>query len=142
MALKNNNTITVSAQVNTTIKTAWKAWTDPKHICNWNYASDDWHCPKSSNDLRKGGKFSSTMASKEGKISFDFEGVYSKVIEHKLVEYAMSDGRKVRVQFEEIGNQVKVTETFDPEQENSEELQRSGWQAILNNYKKLAESLT
>ncbi len=132
--------ITVEAIVKADIATVWKSWTGPEHIVHWNHASDDWHCPKAANDLRKGGKFTSTMASKDGKMSFDFEGVYDEVITHKQISYSLADGRQISVLFEKLGDQTKVTEHFDPENENSDELQRDGWQAILNNFKKYAET--
>jgi uncharacterized protein YndB with AHSA1/START domain len=107
----------------------------------WNAASDDWECPQASNDCRTGGTFSFTMAAKDKSFSFDFAGTYTNVEEGKLIEYTMGDGRKARVVFVPIsGNATKVTETFDAETEHSEEMQRAGWQAILENFKKHAES--
>lgn len=132
--------IKVEVDVMADIKKTWKYWTDPTYIVKWNFASDDWHCPKASNDPRTGGKFSSTMASKDGKMSFDFEGVYDEVIEHKKIAYKMPDGREVIVLFEDNGNHTKVTELFDPENMHPEEFQKAGWQAILNNFKKLTET--
>ncbi|HEY0653168.1 MAG TPA: SRPBCC family protein [Chryseosolibacter sp.] len=133
--------ITVQTTVNAPVKKVWEAWSEPKHITKWCQASDDWHAPKAENDLRTGGKFVTTMAAKDGSVSFDFGGVYSNVKPTSLIEYAMEDGRKVKVIFESIGDKTKVTETFDPESENSIELQRDGWQAILDNFKKYTESL-
>ena len=133
--------ITVDAMVNAPIAKVWESWTHPQHITKWNQASDDWHTPYAENDCRTGGKFKSTMASKDGKMSFDFEGVYSLVIQHERIEYAMPNGREVKIIFEGSGNQTKVTETFDPEREHSLELQRAGWQAIMNSFKKYTEEL-
>ncbi len=132
--------ITVETLVMADIAKVWNAWTGPEHVTHWNFASDDWHCPKARNDLREGGKFNFTMASKDGKMSFDFEGIYAEVINHKKIAYSMADGRQVSVQFLTLGKETKVTEQFDPENENSEELQRSGWQAILDNFKKYVET--
>jgi len=132
--------ITVETNVNAPIQKVWEYWTLPKHITQWNNASDDWHCPKASNDLRTGGKFNFTMASKEGVMSFDFEGQYLNVKEFSTIEYEIMGGRKVIVNFEETGNGVAITESFDPEEVNSQEMQKNGWQAILNNFKKYIES--
>lgn len=133
--------ITVQAVVNAPVKKVWESWSEPRHITRWCYASDDWHAPKAQNDLRTGGKFVTTMAAKDGSVSFDFGGVYSNVKPNSVIEYAIEDGRKVKIVFEAMGDKTKVTETFEPESENSIELQRDGWQAILNNFKKYTESL-
>jgi uncharacterized protein YndB with AHSA1/START domain len=106
----------------------------------WNSASDDWHTTKSTNDLRAGGKFSSRMEAKDGSFGFDFEGVYDTVVINQLIEYTLGDNRKVTIQFSTIGNQTTVIETFDAETENSIDLQRNGWQAIMNNFKKYVEN--
>ncbi len=132
--------ITVETTVNAAIEKVWKSWSEPQHITKWCQASDDWHAPKATNDLRKGGEFSTTMAAKDGSFSFDFGGVYDEVINHKLIEYTMSDGRRVKVTFAPQGNQTKVVETFDPESQNSLEMQQAGWQAILDNFKKYTET--
>lgn len=139
--METKQAITVETNVNAPIAKVWESWTLPQHITKWNQASDDWHTPYAENDCRTGGKFKSTMAAKDGSVSFDFEGVYSFVIPQERIEYAMADGRTVKVIFQGNGNQTKVTETFDPESENSLELQRGGWQAILNSFKKYTEGL-
>jgi uncharacterized protein YndB with AHSA1/START domain len=133
--------ITVQATVNAPVKKVWESWTEPKHITKWCFAADDWHAPKAENDLRTGGKFSTTMAAKDGSVSFDFGGIYSNVKPNSVIEYAIEDGRKVKIVFEAVGDKTRVTETFEPESENSVELQRSGWQSILDNFKKYTESL-
>ncbi|MBK8949690.1 MAG: SRPBCC family protein [Flavobacteriales bacterium] len=132
--------INVSALVNRPVSGVWTIWTDPAHIMRWNAASDDWHCPRASNDLRTGGKFSSTMAARDGSFSFDFEGVYDDVQEHRRIAYTMSDGRTCDVRFTEEGGGTRITETFDAETMNSEDMQRAGWQAILDRFKMHAES--
>ena len=137
----NKTAITVEALVKAPIDKVWSSWTDPKHITKWNQASDDWHSPHAENDLRTGGKFKTTMTAKDGSMSFDFEGVYTNVQQHKVIEYAMADGRKVSVVFSQNGNQTKVVETFDPENENPIEMQRGGWQAILDSFKKYTEAI-
>ena len=133
--------ITVQNNINAPIETVWECWTNPVHITKWNNASDDWHTPYAENDLRTGGRFKSTMASKDGTMSFDFEGEYTLVEQNEAIEYVMADGRKVEISFAATPSGVDVIESFDPETENSEEMQRGGWQAILNNFKKYIESL-
>lgn len=132
--------ITIESIINAPIKKVWECWTNPEHITKWNQASDDWHCPFAENDIRTNGKFKSTMASKDGKISFDFEGIYDNVIKYKHIAYSLADGRKVTVDFIEDGNLTKVIETFNPENVNSEEMQKAGWQMILDNFKKHTET--
>ena len=135
----NQQRITVQTTVSADPDKVWNYWTQPEHIMNWNFASDDWHCPAADNDPVTGGRFRSTMASKDGAMSFDFEGTYDEVAEGKKIAYSMPDGRQVTVEFEEEDNQVKVTESFDAEQTNPEEMQRAGWQAILDNFKNYVE---
>lgn len=134
-------TITVEATVNATIEKVWDCWTKPEHITKWNYASDDWHSPYAENDLKEGGKFLSTMAAKDGSFSFDFWGIHTKVLRHQEIESTLGDDRKMCVKFISTDNKVKVIETFEPENQNSLELQQQGWQAILNSFKKYTESL-
>lgn len=133
-------TITIEAVVKAPVEKVWKYWSAPEHITRWAFASDDWHAPYADNDLRTDGKFKTTMAAKDGSFSFDFEGVYTNVQPHQVIEYIMSDGRSVKTLFSGSGNETKVIETFDPESENPIEMQRSGWQAILDNFKKYTES--
>ena len=133
--------ITVQTIVNAPITKVWESWGEPKHITKWCAASEDWHAPKAENDLRTGGKFSTTMAAKDGSFSFDFGGTYSNVKTNALIEYTIEDGRSVKIMFEDLGGKTRVTETFDPEGQNPIEMQRSGWQAILDNFKKYTETL-
>ena len=133
--------ITVTAHVNASLQTAWDAWTLPEHITKWCFASDDWHAPRAENDPRTGGKFLTRMEAKDASFGFDFEGVYDEVIEKELISYSLGDHRKVLITFKEVEGGVAVTETFDPENQNPRELQQNGWQSILDNYKKHAESL-
>lgn len=133
--------IVVTAEVNAKVEKVWDAWTNPEHVPGWNFASDDWCCPWAKNDLRVGGKFTSRMEAADGSVGFDFEGVYNAVEVNKLLEYEMADGRKVKVEFENRGNTTHVTESFDPENIHPEEMQRAGWQSILNNFKKYTENL-
>jgi len=140
METKNRTAITVEVTVKAPVEKVWEYFNGPEHIVNWAFASEDWHAPKSTNDLRVGGTFSTTMAAKDGSFSFDFGGEYTQVIEHKLIEYTLGDGRKVKVVFTSQGNETKVVETFDPENMNSDEMQKAGWQAILDNFKKYTEA--
>ncbi|MES2108636.1 MAG: SRPBCC family protein [Bacteroidota bacterium] len=139
MAQEQNNTITVEATINAGLEKVWEFWTSPEHITQWAFASDDWHAPYADNDARTGGKFKTTMAAKDGSFSFDFEGVYSNVEEHTLIEYAMADGRWVKIQFSGDDKTTTVTEEFVPENQNSLEMQKGGWQAILDNFKRHVE---
>ena len=132
--------ITISALVNKPVADVWNDWTDPKHIMQWNAASDDWHCPKATNDLRTGGKFSSTMAARDGSFSFDFEGVYDEVQPHKRIAYTMADGRTCEILFTAENGGTRVVEAFDAESQNPVEMQRGGWQAILDRFKTYAEA--
>ena len=134
------NKITVTTSVILPIDKVWKLWTNPTDIINWNFASDDWQTTKAENDLRIGGKFLSRMEAKDKSFSFDFWGFYDNIITNSLIEYSLGDDRKVKIIFKEENNQTKITETFEAETENTLELQQIGWQAILNNFKKYAES--
>ncbi len=132
--------ISIYISVNAPIEKVWDYWTNPKHIVNWNNASDDWHTPSAKNDLKVGGTFICTMAAKDGSMSFDFEGKYSEIDTYKKIVYQIADGRNVSITFNIIDDKVIITETFEPETENSLELQRGGWQAILTNFKKYTEN--
>ena len=131
--------ITVATTINAPAVKVWEFWTNPKHITNWNNASDDWHTPRAENDLRVGGKFLSRMEAKDGSMGFDFNGVYDEVKTNELIAYTMEDGRKVKINLEDLGNETNITETFEAENENPVELQRGGWQSILDNFKKYTE---
>ena len=134
--------ITVQNTINASIEKVWELWTAPEHVMKWNNASEDWHTPFAENDLKVGGKFKYTMASKDGTMRFDFEGIYTNVGNPSLIEYKLADDRKVKITFESQKNGVLLIEKFDPETENSEALQQQGWQAILDNFKKYVENST
>lgn len=140
MATSLKQKITVETSVKAPIEKVWKVWTTPEHIMQWNNASPDWHTPKAENDLRKGGKFVSRMEAKDGSFGFEFWGIYDEVDHLALISYTMGDGRKAEVSFSAEGTQTKMTETFEAESENPIEMQKAGWQAILDNFKKYAES--
>ncbi len=135
-----NKSITVETAIDAPVEKVWKIWNDPTHIIKWAHASDDWEAPAAENDLREGGKFMTRMAAKDGSTSFDFTGTYTKVVPNRLIEYTIDGGRKVSVKFLGKENKTKVSETFEAENENSLELQKAGWQAILENFKKCVES--
>jgi uncharacterized protein YndB with AHSA1/START domain len=129
------NTITVSTTVSAPIEKVWSYWNEPEHIIVWNTGSPDWHTPRATNDLTVGGSFNVRMEAKDGSEGFDFIGTYTIIVPQERIEYAMDDGRKVVVTFEATDEGIRVMETFDPENINSEELQRQGWQGILDNFK-------
>lgn len=131
--------ITIAAKIKAPVNKVWEFWTSPKHITQWNQASDDWHSPRAENDLRVGGKFLSRMEAKDGSVGFDFEGVYDEVKTHERIVYSMSDGRRVEIQFNGEGDNTAVTETFDAENTHPIEMQKEGWQSILNNFKEYVE---
>lgn len=132
--------ITVEATINAPVEKVWKLWSEPDHVTRWNNASPDWHTPKASNDLRTGGSFSYRMEAKDGSMGFDFAGVYDEVKNHERIVYTMGDGRTAVNTFTANGNTTKVVTVFDAENENSHEMQKAGWQAILDNFKKYVET--
>jgi uncharacterized protein YndB with AHSA1/START domain len=140
MTTQTRTVITIESTIQAPVAKVWDYWNQPEHIKQWAFASDDWHAPKAENDLRTGGKFSTTMAAKDGSFSFDFGGEYTEVKEHKLIEYTLGDGRKVSILFSTIGDATKIIETFEAEDENPVDMQRAGWQTILDNFKKHTES--
>jgi uncharacterized protein YndB with AHSA1/START domain len=132
--------ITVKATINAPLSQVWEKWTNAHHVTKWNFASPDWHCPSAENNLVEGGEFHYLMAAKDGSFQFDFWGTYQKITIEKSLDITIGDGRKMFVSFEKSGNQTIIEEKFEPEHENSEELQQAGWQAILDNFKQYAES--
>lgn len=143
--MQKSQEIKVETIVGAPLEKVWACWTEPKHIMKWAFASDDWEAPTAENDLRVGGKFMTRMSAKDNSAGFDFGGVYTKVEPGKLIEYTIEDGRRVSIQFmaiEVAGGKdgVRITQLFDMEHENSEEKQREGWQAILENFRKYVEA--
>ncbi len=132
--------ITVENAINAQVEKVWEYWTKPEHITQWNNASDDWHTPTAENDIRRGGRFVLRMDASDGSKGFDFGGVYDAVTTNEYIEYTMDDGGKATLIFTASGNSTKVTESFEAENMNSIELQKGGWQAILNNFKKYTEA--
>lgn len=133
-------TITIETTVNAPVAKVWQYWTQPAHITRWNNASEDWHSPRAENDVRTGGKFNIRMEAKDGSMGFDFAGTYDKVIPNEQINFTMGDGRKVSVGFICDGQKTRIVESFETETEHSIDMQRNGWLAILNNFKKYAES--
>jgi uncharacterized protein YndB with AHSA1/START domain len=131
--------ITVETLVKAPIARIWEAWNNPADIVQWNAAQDDWHTTRSTVDLREGGSFSARMEARDGSMGFDFEGTYTRVVPEERIEYRMSDGREVSVEFLQQPDGVLVRETFDAETENPAEMQRAGWQAILDNFRRHVE---
>lgn len=133
-------TVTIQTDVHVPVAKAWEVYTRPEYITQWNFASDEWHCPSSQNDLRVGGTFSSRMEAKDGSFGFDFAGEYTDVKEYEHIAYKLGDERTVDVRFTDNGDTTHVEVVFDIEDQNSAEMQRQGWQAILDNFKKCAEA--
>lgn len=139
--MSNNQIITIEATVNAPIETVWHYWTEPEHIKQWNSASEDWHTTTAVNDLRVGGKFLSRMEAKDGSFGFDFSGIYDEVVQYETIAYTLGDERRVRITFSKDDNNTKIIEAFDAEDTNSMEMQKNGWQSILDHFKRYVESL-
>lgn len=131
--------LTVTTTIDAPISKVWECWNEPQHITQWAFATDGWYAPKAENDLIVGGTFTTVMAAKDGSAQFDFSGTYTVVKPQEKIEYDMSDGRHVAIEFVKTENGVEVTETFDPENENDLKMQQDGWQAILDNFKSYVE---
>jgi len=131
--------LTVETLIAASLDTVWDFWTNPDHITQWNHASDDWHCPSATNEIREGGEFQYVMAAKDNSVSFVFRGTYLHVVKNESIVYFIEDGRKVIVLFTQEEGGVRVTELFEPEEVNSMEQQLAGWQAILDNFRKYTE---
>lgn len=134
------NPIRITAFVKAPVEVVWQYFTEPEHIMQWNQASADWHCPKASSDLVIGGRFSYTMAAKDGSFSFDLCGIFTEIIENKSLSYILEDGRKVFVNFESVDEDTEIIEIFEPETQNPIEMQEKGWQAILDCFKYYVEA--
>lgn len=131
--------ITVQISIQSNIDKVWEYWTKPEHITHWNFASEDWSCPNAENDLKPNGKFCWRMEAKDGSMGFDFTGVYDKITDKAFISYKIQDGRQVDIEFIQNSDSIDLRETFDPENIHTEEQQRAGWQAILENFKKYVE---
>jgi uncharacterized protein YndB with AHSA1/START domain len=133
--------ITVQTSVQVPVEKTWEAWITPEHIINWNFAIDAWQCPRAENDLRPGGKFNYRMEAKDGSMGFDYTGSYVAIDEQKSLEFILDDGRNVHVHFSEVDGETLIMETFEAESSSPIEMQKGGWQAILNNFKRYVESV-
>ncbi len=134
------NKIMVTATINAGSQKVWDYYVNPEHITQWNFADPSWHCPSAANDMRVGGKYKARMEAKDGSFGFDFEAIYDEIVEGKKLTYTMLDGRQATVDFKNNGEQTDVVVAFDAENQNPEEMQKGGWQAILNNFKAYTES--
>jgi uncharacterized protein YndB with AHSA1/START domain len=133
------NKINVTATINADTKKVWDYYTQPEHIIKWNFADPSWHCPTVTNDIKVGGRYVARMEAKDGSFGFDFDAVYSDIRQGEGFTYEFG-GRQATLELKETNGQTEVAITFDPETENPIELQRNGWQAILDNFKKYTES--
>lgn len=140
METTENSTITVATTVKAPVEKVWQYWTTPEHITRWNNASDDWHTPSAENDLRVGGKFNYRMEATDGSFGFDFGATYDEIQPNERLAYTLDDGRKVSVTFNGNETETTVTEIFAPENTHPAEMQQTGWQAILDNFKKYTET--
>lgn len=132
--------IAIEALISADANKVWDCWTKPEHITKWNFASNDWLCPKAENDLTVGGKYMARMEAKDGSFGFDFEAIYNEVVPNKRLTYTMLDGRTATTEFEEKEGKTRVSTQFDAENKHDVEMQRTGWQAILDNFKNYVET--
>lgn len=137
-----NKTIKIEALVDAPPDKVWECWTAPEHISQWNFASDDWCCPHAHSDLQVGGKYLARMEAKDGSVGFDFEARFDTVEPGQALAYTMTDGRRAITHFSEDGEATRIRTEFDPESTNPIQMQRDGWQAILDNFKRYVESAT
>ena len=135
----NNTVITIETTVNAPVEKAWTYWNEPAHINLWCAASNEWHAPRATNELTPGGKLNTRMEAKDGSMGFNFEGTYTEVKQHEFIAYVLGDNRKVAVQFLPSGDTTRIVETFEAESMNPVEMQKAGWQAILDNFKAYTE---
>jgi uncharacterized protein YndB with AHSA1/START domain len=135
------NPIKIQNEIHASLENAWNAYTQPQHIVNWNFASDDWHCPQAEVELKPGGTYKARMEAKDGSFGFDFIATFDYIEPQNKIQYHLDDGRKVETIWETKEDSVIITTYFEPENQNPIEMQQEGWQAILNNYKKYVEGL-
>ncbi|WP_327983977.1 SRPBCC domain-containing protein [Bergeyella porcorum] len=135
------NKITIKTQVKGDVQQVWNAYTNPQHIINWNFATPEWHCPATANDLRIGGEYFTRMEAKDGSFGFDFKAIYKELTPEQSFVYVLEDGREVSVSFIPQVDTTEIVIVFDPENQNPIEIQQAGWKAILDNFKRYAEGL-
>jgi uncharacterized protein YndB with AHSA1/START domain len=131
--------ISIQVTIQAGLKKVWDYYTNPAHIIHWNFADPSWHCPRAENDMRVGGIYNARMEARDGSFGFDFKAIHTEIQEGKHFTYEF-DGRTAHIEFKDLNEQTEVVVTFDPESENPIELQRNGWQSILNNFKNYAEN--
>ena len=140
METENKQVITVETTVDAPVEKVWEYFSLPKHIINWNNASEDWCTPSSENDFKEGGKFTNRMQAKDGSVGFDFWGIYDKIIQNEYIEYTLGDDRNVKINFAPEGEGTKITERFEAETSHPADVQKKGWQNILDSFKKYTEN--
>lgn len=131
--------ITIQAVISADRQKVWEYYTQPEHITKWNFADPSWHCPSATNDMKVGGRYIARMEAKDGSIGFDFEATYNEIKAGEKFSYTMTDNRVVEANFKELGEETELTIIFDAENENPVDMQKQGWQSILNNFKKYTE---
>ena len=136
----NSTKITIETTINADTNKVWDYWTKPEHITKWNFASDDWHCPKAENDMIVGGIYTARMEAKDGSFGFDLKAVYDEIVPFEKIVYTMEDGRKVLTTFEKVNDKTKITTIFEAENQNPVDMQKAGWQAILGNFRRYVET--
>ncbi len=132
--------IEIQTRVISPVEKVWELYTSPEHIINWNFASEDWRCPKALNDLRKGGSFNFRIEAKDGSGGFNLRGTYEEVITHEIISYTLEDNRTVTTTFQENKGITKIITVFEAEETNPKEMQKKGWQAILDHFKTYVEN--
>lgn len=137
--VKHRDIVTLEVLIDAAMDVVWKCWITPADIIKWNNASEDWHTPDASNDLRKGGKFTYRIEAKKGSVGFDFGGTYGDIIDRQEINYTLEDGRRVRIIFMNVDHKVQIIESFEVEDIHPIEMQQQGWQAILDNFQKYVE---
>ena len=136
-----DNPITVQTIVNSPLETVWECWTGLDHINGWAFATNDWQAEAIKNDLQPGGRFKTIMSAKDGSAGFTFTGHYTTVKPNELLEYILDDGRHVKAAFTDTTEGVQIIQSFEPESLNPLEMQRAGWQAFLDNFRKYTEDV-
>ena len=131
--------IIVTTDIQAQLPVVWERWTNPAHVVHWNFASADWHCPGAESDFRNGGSFHYTMSARDGSFSFVLSGTFEEIVDGRSITLRLEDGRQVTTRFETADGKTRVIEAFEPETMNPEDLQRQGWQAILDNFRAYAE---
>jgi uncharacterized protein YndB with AHSA1/START domain len=136
-----NQPISVSTTVDVPRSETWHYYTEAEHVINWNFASEDWHCPAARNDLREGGTFAITMASKDGNMEVELEGTYEEIKPEQHIAYTLENGNKVTVDFKDQDDGTRVDIRFEPDPDEDHDSQRDQWEGILGNFRQYAERM-